>query len=136
MSNIAVAIVVAIIVGVTQVTPIPAKPDSTLADDPVYLEALVRRKPEADANDSLRNGEKSFLGVVGYSIAIPGIPEKLAECPAVYEQVKVIRGTTDYVKGGERHRELIILARDYATRYNMVISKSRRPELSRVCTTL
>jgi hypothetical protein len=131
-----VNVIAIVFTGVLQVVPVPEKPDAALEADLVYLEALARRNPEKDANASLRKGEKSFLGVAGYAVTIPGISEKLAECPAVHNQAIVIRGTTDYLRGGERHRQLNDLAREYAVRYNAVISRSRSVELSRECAAL
>ena len=99
-------------------------------DDLAYLESLVSRNPEREAAASLAKGESGFLGVAGYSVEVPGISEKLAQCRAI--RVNVIRGTTD-VRSGERHTALIRRAREYAARYNSFVAMSRKAELGQEC---
>ena len=123
--------VVALIMCVVAICPIAAS-QSPNESDLAYLESLVSRDPANDAKASLAKGEKAFLGVAGYSVEIPGIDDRLAQCPWVHSRLRIIRGTSDAVYG-ERHIVLIGRAKEYAARYNSFTALSMKAELSHEC---
>src|SRR6266852_1810207 len=100
--------------------------------DLAYLEKLVAQNPQREAAAAIKRGTPRFLGVAGYTVEIPGIPESISHCAAVRRHLEIIRGTSDVVSG-QRHIELIAGARSYASRYNVAIEKNLRGAIVREC---
>jgi hypothetical protein len=100
--------------------------------DLAYLEKLVAQNPEREAAAAIQRGAPRFLGVAGYTVEIPGIPESISQCGAVRRHLEIIRGTSDVVSG-QRHIELIAQARSYASRFNIVVAKNLRGAIVREC---
>ena len=74
----------------------------------------------ADANTAIEKKDFRFLGIAGYTITFPGIPqEKQQELTNKYGSI-IIEGTGDVVEG-EEHIRLISLAKAYAETYNAFI---------------
>jgi hypothetical protein len=66
-----------------------------------------------------------FLGVAGYSVAVPsGDEPDIGGCLEDADKVELIRGTSDVVYG-EEHMALIQQATAYAARYNALIARQR-----------
>jgi hypothetical protein len=100
-----------------------------------YLQSLVRRDPEKDAQSSIRRGQLRFLGVAGFVVYVPGVESgDSTGCIVGLEDVDVIRGTADVV-WGEQHSSLIEQATTYAARYNRRVADHRRYRLPAICGT-
>ncbi|RYG93927.1 MAG: hypothetical protein EON58_17345 [Alphaproteobacteria bacterium] len=61
-----------------------------------------------------------FLGVAGYSVSIPGVPDEYDNPLVKKRGVHVIAGTSDYRQSDE-HDRLQSVAADYAERYNRLL---------------
>jgi hypothetical protein len=89
------------------------------------LERLNLTEPERDAAGHLANGDKRVIGIYGYSISFPGVPDDASISLLEPSGFRTIEGTSDCVIG-RRHAELILVATQYAERYNRYILQ-RRP---------
>ena len=78
------------------------------------LRALEGADAPADVERQWAAGDRRLVGVRGYAIAVPGVPDR-----GVAEQhgVRVLEVTTDAI-GCFEHARLILIARDYAVAYN------------------
>jgi len=85
------------------------------------LEWLMSADPVRDVNAAAERGDYHFMGLMGYSLIVPGISEEAAskEYMAGY-QVKAIPGTSDYFEIPEQ-KELARLGGKYARRYNELL---------------
>ena len=98
-----------------------------------YLKAFVGRDPEKEARSSISNGNLEFLGVAGYSVMVPaGEEPDISGCLKKADEVKLIRGTSDVIYGGE-HMALIQQATKFAARYNVLIARQRGLSTSGGC---
>ena len=95
-----------------------------MSEPPVVrtLEAALARlnlsAPEDDAARNLAAGDERFVGIYGYSVSFPGVPD--ADVGPIFADESrfwAIEGTSDCVTG-RRHFELIEVATRYAERYN------------------
>ena len=116
-----VALLLTFAAGAVVARPMPPE----IREDLTYLESFVRQDPVLDAQASIQRGNLRLLGVAGFVLHVPGVDEALLKCPAIFEEVDVIRGTSDVV-WGEKHMVLIRKATAYAVRYNQLISKHRQ----------
>ena len=81
------------------------------------LEPLNLTEPENDAERHLAAGDQRVIGIHGYSISFPGLPDDASIALSEESGYRTIEGTSDCVIGG-RHMELIAVATRYAERYN------------------
>ena len=85
------------------------------------LALLESANPDSDAAKSIERDEISFIGLMGYSLEVPGvsgIDGRFRDSVPI----RVIEGTTDAVETDEE-RELNDVGRRYAERFNALILK-------------
>jgi hypothetical protein len=82
------------------------------------LRDFVRTNPALMAQSAIGQGRTNFLGVAGYSVAVPGIDGP--SCFVDRTNVRVVPGTTDVICNAE-HAQLIHSASEYAAKYNAVV---------------
>ena len=82
------------------------------------LSDLLRTNPTLMAQSAIGQGRTDFLGVAGYSVAVPGIDSP--NCFVDRTNVRVVPGTTDVICSAE-HAQLIHSASEYAVKYNAVV---------------
>jgi hypothetical protein len=92
------------------------------------LESLNLAEPERDAERHLAAGDFRVIGIYGYSINFPGIPDEAWMRIFAEERFRAIEGTSDCVIGG-RHMELISIASKYAERYNRHLWQRRAKDI-------
>ena len=112
------------------VTLANAECSSDIWADIAKLEREVARNPEAEARAAIRRGDKQLLGILGYSMSVPGLSKQFEECPKI--RARALCGTSDFIQN-DRHRRVIEQAMTYAKRYNAIIESSIRSELAREC---
>jgi hypothetical protein len=81
------------------------------------LASLDLEEPENDAERCLAAGDTRIIGIYGYSVSFPGIPDVAWMRVIAEETFRAVEGTSDCVIG-ERHMALISVASNYAERYN------------------
>jgi hypothetical protein len=126
----------AVLIGITAVVlSLDPSCSSDLRQDIPNLERLVVENAERDARVALKRGEEHFLGVAIFVVETPGISRRFAECPALRDRTRFICGTSDLIYG-EHHLRLIRRAKSYAARYNQVVERNVKGQLSRECPAL
>lgn len=80
------------------------------------LRPLDEKTAAADATKAFSTGKRSFLGVRGYSLDVPGVDESYLR----NHEVVPIEGTSDAIKS-EACKKLNDDAERYATAYNKTI---------------
>ena len=84
------------------------------------LRELLRSNPTLMAQSAIAQGNTDFLGVAGYSVAVPSVDS--LGCFADRNHVRVVPGTTDVICNAE-HAKLVRGASAFATKYNSVIKE-------------
>jgi hypothetical protein len=86
------------------------------------LEAIQHADPATAVSAALERHDERFLGIVGFSLDVPGIDLEGDPDRAMFDQygTRVIAGTTD-TPYDERHAQLINDARLYAAAYNRLL---------------
>jgi hypothetical protein len=79
----------------------------------------VNSDPVSDFATAKAKGDVAFLGMKGYAITVPGVPD-YDEKYAKFAGVKVIRGTTDAIKT-DGQRRIQDAVQNYAERYNHLV---------------
>ena len=98
----------------------PMSPEEIASLDIDALKKMLQADPVALASESIKAGRIKFLSVAGFSIDTPGIDTK--KCGVKGAFTEILPGTSDVVKGDE-HLKLIIEAREFARRHNLVMKK-------------
>lgn len=90
--------------------------------DKVILNGL-RKYAQADPNHDFavacRTGDVRFIGMMGYGLSVPGVPN-YEKVYAKSVGVKIIPGTTDAITN-EQQRQLQDAVRFYAKKYNELV---------------
>lgn len=89
------------------------------------LQSLQSADVGADVAAAVFRGDFRFVGVMGYALAVPAVPD-YHEKYAARHDVRVIENTSDAIESPE-HEQLQQVARDYAERYNKLLL-SRLPQ--------
>ena len=89
----------------------------------VVLRELARLQtaaPEQDFATAWANQNTKFIGVYGFTLTLPGVPENRK--PALIDKygVNPVKGTGDYIEFPQTAR-LNAVATKYATRYNQLL---------------
>ncbi|MBK7091942.1 MAG: hypothetical protein IPH59_09525 [bacterium] len=102
-----------------------ASSDSTLSatkELPIehsYIEVLDDANFEVDFGRAIANGDERFVGVMGYALEIPGVPQFYEKYSKTHF-VKVIKGTTDdYEESSSMSRAVFYY--EYARGYNKLL---------------
>jgi hypothetical protein len=95
---------------------------STADELKASLASLNLVEPEKDAERYLAAGDTRVVGIYGYSVGFPGVPEEAWIGLLSEERFRAIEGTSDCVIG-DRHMELISAAIRYAERYNRYLGE-------------
>lgn len=82
-------------------------------------------EPEQDAERHFAAGDTRVIGIHGYSISFPGLPDDARISLSEESGFRTIEGTSDCVSGS-RHMELIAVATQYAERYNRYVWQRRQ----------
>ena len=95
------------------------------------LRKMENANAENDFREAITNHDLRFVGMMGYSLIIPGVED--LEKYRLYRKhfgVRVIEGTSDVIIS-EEHRHLQGLAYNYALQYNklLIIFIDGHPEL-------
>lgn len=77
------------------------------------------KKPESDLANNLKNGDKRFIGINGYTCVVPGITESNSVLVSAYG-IHCLRGTSDAIDSFE-HAQLMSIAIQYAKQYNKLL---------------
>ena len=105
----------------TQATPTPdpaeAKRRAVVSRE---LARLKTASPERDLATAWANKDTRFIGVMGYSLSLPGAPKEISRAAIMRGQVNPIEGTSDAISSPEE-AEFNNLAFEYATRYNRLL---------------
>jgi hypothetical protein len=88
----------------------PLASDFSEEYDYAALKAFISVAVDRRLESAIASGDHRYLGVYGYTLAVPGVPESSVPTP---DQVLVIPGTSDDGDPGLNQR-----ARDYAMSYN------------------
>lgn len=86
------------------------------------LRWIEKANAVVDASKSIGEKDFRFLGIAGYAITFPGIPQEKQDELIRKFGYKIIEGTSDVVEG-EEHLRLINLAESYAEAYNAAVLK-------------
>jgi hypothetical protein len=87
------------------------------------LHRLQSADPTSDVEAAFRQGDFRFVGLMGYSLEVPGVdPKEFYEKYSSEFGVKVIRGTSDFMEIPEQ-LELARIGGDYAQQYNQLLIK-------------
>jgi hypothetical protein len=85
--------------------------------------AYWRASPEADVERALAEGDRRFVGVMGYALVVPGVEDRDLKKE---HGVKVIPYVSDMIEG-YRHKVFVDIAHKYAEQYNAeLLSRDRR----------
>ncbi|TKB53571.1 MAG: hypothetical protein E8D50_07685 [Nitrospira sp.] len=87
------------------------------------LTRLRTANPAMDLETAMTHGDYRFVGLMGYSLMVPGVDQDLFR--KNYEPkfgFKVIEGTSDYFEIPEQE-ELVRIGTTYAERYNRLLEK-------------
>lgn len=85
----------------------------------VYIQVSDTASFREDFEEAVKNGDTRFVGVMGYSLEVPGVPD-YEEKYSKSHGVKVIEGTSDsYPDSASLARN--VFYRDYATGYNELL---------------
>ena len=87
------------------------------------LHRLQSAEPQADLEAASKRGDFRFIGLMGYSLIVPGIKEK--EFYDKYRSefgVRIIPGTSDFMEIPEQ-LELASVGGKYAEQYNRLLLK-------------
>lgn len=88
---------------------------------PDELLRIANANPEDDLKEAIRQKDFRFLGVHGYSLDIPGIPDSMyVHLYSDSSKVRVIKGTTDAITS-EQQGKLQPIAWKYARAYNTLL---------------
>ncbi len=106
--------------------------DKACAIEPELI-ALERANPLQKAQENFQKGDFRLLGVLGFSLMVPGIPQS-DSCLKDFRHVTIIKDTTDAPRC-TRHALLQRIARDYAEKYNRFMLKNMT-DTQKKCETL
>ena len=101
--------------------------DSQICELTKTLASLNLENPIADLDRNLGVGNRSFVGISGYSCYAPGT-DKAPEPQSERFGTKCLRGTSDVVEG-DVHLALIDKATSYARAYNVELLRRIRAGL-------
>lgn len=85
------------------------------------IEMIERSNPETDLNCAIRKKDFRFIGIMGYSLIIPGVKDYYRK----YEKsngIRVIEGTSDVISS-KKVEYLNKIASSYAKEYNKLLIK-------------
>ena len=85
------------------------------------LQRLENAHPKDDLAADIKNGELHFLGIRGYTLTAPGVPD-YRDRYANKIPLRIIEGTSDAI-ASEGERKLQVAATDYAKSYNLQLVK-------------
>lgn len=91
----------------------------------VSASQLEGRNPEHDAREAIRQGRLNFLGIGGFSLAVPGIDNE--KCQVARQFVDIIPGTGDVIT--DNNGGSIEVTRRYAFRYNLYMKKHAKQKV-------
>ena len=83
-------------------------------------DSLGDLSPEQELNAALARGDRRYIGLMGYTIIVPGVSWDHGCHPRSYDSVVVIAGTSDAVDSKDRER-LNRTAAEYAKQYNTLL---------------
>jgi len=87
----------------------------------IRLLRLSLENPVRDAERALMDGKREVIGVYGYAVELPGVPDDWK--PRGGYTVRMIEGTSDVIIAGPCER-FKAAARNYARDYNAVVVKA------------
>ena len=83
------------------------------------IRTLEGADPAQDIERAIKKGDLRFIGVMGYSLIVPGV-EDYHERYEKNNGVRIIEGASDFILSDDVQR-LNELATDYAERYNKLL---------------
>ena len=89
------------------------------------LKKLNLKNPKQDVIKNLKNNDMRFIGVYGFTIMLPGIPDEYKFKIAKQYGIRAIKGTSDKIESS-LHSDLISKAYGYAYEYNKILVKALR----------
>lgn len=93
-------------------------PDRPVSSLPHELTRMDSANADSDLVAAIKKKDFRFVGIYGYSIAIPGVDERIADyCVEHRGWLEMIEGTSDAITSKEQER-LQLLAERYASQYN------------------
>jgi len=84
-----------------------------------HLGKYAHANPEKDFETARRKGDLRFVGMMGYGLSVPGVPD-YEKTYAKSVGVKIIPGTTDAITS-QKQSQLEEAVRLYAKRYNQLL---------------
>jgi hypothetical protein len=93
------------------------------------IDSLERADVETEVSEALRRGDRRLLGVQGYHLILPGIPEDQYHSLKDRLGVRILPYTSDMVYAGD-HDAYNRAAAKYAYRYNRELLRRVSPGLS------
>jgi hypothetical protein len=81
--------------------------------------AFLKQDPEKEAYKAIANNDYRFLGVMSYSVSIPGIDARDWHYIDQYG-CRIIDGTSDFI-ANSKIQEIMRMAPGFCERYNKVI---------------
>ena len=94
----------------------------------ILMEELKKfnlKNPKQDVAKNLKNNDMRFIGVYGFVIMLPGIPDEYKFKIAKQYGIRAIEGTSDKIESS-LHSNLISSAYGYAYEYNQALVKALR----------
>lgn len=92
-------------------------------EDEYATQARLMKKANvnAEVTAALARGDSRFVGVMGYSLVVPGVTN-FPTMTDDFKRVRIIPNTSDVILN-RAHEHLQEVASDYATRYNLELMR-------------
>jgi hypothetical protein len=84
-----------------------------------YIKISDSAKYNEDLLAALARGDTRFVGIMGYSLEVPGVPDYVEKYDKTYG-VKIIKGTSDSYSDSSGLSQSVFF-RDYAEGYNKLL---------------
>ena len=94
--------------------------DISVSEEYTFIDVLENALYQNDFNESIKREDYRFIGVMGYDMIVPGVPDYYEK----YSQscsVKIIKGTTDDYDSVSIKNAVFF--REYARNYNNLLLK-------------
>ena len=93
--------------------------DISVSEEHTFIDVLENALYQDDFNESIKRGDYRFVGVMGFALIIPGVPD-YDEKYEKSNSVKIIEGTTDSYEDSVALR-IAVFKNEYATSYNKLL---------------
>ena len=93
--------------------------DASSSEYRSFIKVTENADFQSDFNKSIEQGDYRFVGIMAFSLVVPGVPDFDEKFSKSYG-IKIIEGTTDSVEDSVALR-IAIFKNEYATSYNKLL---------------